>query len=232
MKLIGSLLFTACLITGASATTIVQTKSYSFVPNGNQTLTFDKFDTTYGTLTSVTVSVSMLKSGGSLAVDNDSATGGTINLTHEVVGQLSSNDVSLRKTGAGNVFVGQSGSVTATSTFSTTIGATTGDSTTSFDNTGSGDYVSYSPDDASASDSGTIRSADIGDYESVGAATFDVNFAGLQTTNVTGLGGLQQAFTVSGLSGDVTVTFNYVPEPSAALLGGLGMLALLRRRRR
>lgn len=35
----------------------------------------------------------------------------------------------------------------------------------------------------------------------------------------------------SGFTGEITLTLTVIPEPSAALLGGLGMLALLRRRR-
>jgi uncharacterized protein (TIGR03382 family) len=51
--------------------------------------------------------------------------------------------------------------------------------------------------------------------------------------SATGVSGLQQSFTVSNISGAVVVTYTYtaIPEPSAALLGGLGFLALLRRRR-
>jgi hypothetical protein len=232
MKFVPTLLLLASLSGVASAATIVQTQNYSYVPNNSQTLTFNKFDTNLGTLLSVTVSVVLNKTGGQFEIDNDSATAGTVDLTHSVVGQLSSPDVSLRKTGAGVVFVGQSGSVTATnSLIGNSVSATTGDNITQFNATNDTDYVKFVPGDSTKSDSGQIRAADQADYESLGASTFDVNFGATQTVNATGLGGLQQAFTVSNVSGNVTVTYNYIPEPASALLGGLGLLTLLRRRR-
>ncbi len=216
----------------SSAATIVQTQSFGFLPNDSQALTFNKFNTALGSLTSVTVSVSMNKTGGRFEVDNDSLDSGTIDLTHSVIGSLSSS-VSLAKTG-GVTFVGQSGSVTASNTFSATIGATSGDPLNAFNaQPGNVDYVRFDPANSSASDSGNIESAFISQYAFAGAQTYDITFNATQSVGVTGLGGLQQALVVSSISGDVTVTYNYsaVPEPTSALLGGLGVVALLRRRR-
>ncbi len=58
--------------------------------------------------------------------------------------------------------------------------------------------------------------------------TYNVNFA--NTVNVTSLG-ITAPNVVGGAGGIGFVAINYVPEPSAALLGGIGMLCLLRRRR-
>lgn len=235
MKPLLLLTLTASLAGLSSAATIVQTETFSFVPNDSRALTFDRFDTTLGTLTSVTVSVDITKSGGRFEVDNDSETSGTINLTHAVIGSLSSSDVSLRKTGGGVVSVGQSGSITATSTLSgQSVSATTGDSNSTFNATGNTDYVLFEPTDVNVGDSGTIRSADLSDYEAVGISSYDITFNPLQTVSATGLSGLQQAFTVASVSGSVTVTYNYiaaVPEPGSALLGGIGVLLFFRRRR-
>jgi hypothetical protein len=235
MKFTHTFTLMASLAGYCSAATIVQTKTYEFVPNGSDSLTFDKFDTTLGTLDSVTVNVTYTKSGGNFQVDNDSATSGTVNLTHTVVGSLSSSDVSLRKTGGGVVSVGQSGSITAVSSLlNQSVAATTGDSNTTFNATGLGDYVNFDPTNVIASDSGSIRAVDLGDYQTTGFATYNIVFNALQTVEATGLSGLQQAFTVSNVSGNVTVTYNYtevIPEPGSVLLGGLGLLALLRRRR-
>lgn len=218
----------------ASAATIVQTRNFAFVPDGSRVLTFDKFDTTLGTLTSVTLSVSATKTGGTYSVDNDSELAGTINLTHSVVGQLSSMDVSLKKVGVtATGYVGQTGNITATNTLSTTVGASSGDSTTDFNATGQSDYVTYSPSNNTVTDSGTIHSGFQNDYAAIGLETFAITYAGTQTVSSSGLSGLQQAFTVANVSGDVTVTYTYttIPETSTALLGGLGALVLLRRRR-
>lgn len=223
------------LIGISSASTIVQTESFSFVPNGSRTLTFDKFDTTLGSLTSVTVSVDMNKSGGRFEVDNDSDTAGTIDLTHVVIGQLSSSDVSLRNTAGGIHFVGETGTVTASSSLlNQAVGVSSGDSTSAFNATGDADYVIFEPTDVNVGNFGTIRSSDQADYTSLGPSTFDIQFGATQSVNAAGLSGLQQAFTVSNVFGSVTVTYNYiqaVPEPASSLLGGLGLLLALRRRR-
>jgi hypothetical protein len=170
------------------------------------------------------------KTGGSFQIDNDSATAGTIDLTHSVTGSLSST-VSLLNTSL--VAIGTSGSLTASSSLTgQSIAATTGDSVSTFNSTGLGDNVVFNPENSSDSDTGTISSFVQAQYEGTGTYTTTVN--ALQTVGVTGVSGLQQAFTVSSLSGDVVVTYNYtavVPEPASALLGGLGFLAILRRRR-
>ena len=233
MKFATSLLFLSSFAGIASAATIVQTGSYSFVPDGSQSLTFNKFNTALGTLNSVTVTVVLNKTGGSYAVDNDSATAGTITLNHNVVGSLSviSGGVGLIRNDFSSI--GASGTLTAASSLSDqAVAATTGDSASTFNATGLGDYVIFNPADTSTSNSGTVASFAQSSYE--GTGSFVLGLGATQSISASGLGGLQQAFTVSSVSGDVTVTYNYtaaVPEPASALLGGLGLLALLRRRR-
>ncbi len=215
----------------SSAATIVQTQNYAFVPTGSVPLTFNKFDTTLGTLTSVTVRVDMTKQRGQLEVDNDSASSGTISLTHQVIGALSSS-VSLVKTGGGSS-VGQSGSFTASNTFSATVGVSSGDNILTFDATLLSDYVKFQPGTSTASDAGVIDPSFISQYAFAGFQTFNITMGATQAVNATGLSALQQAFTNSDIDGKVAVTYNYsaVPEPASALLGGIGCLALLRRRR-
>ncbi len=232
MKFIPSLLFVASFGGSAYAATIVQTESFMFVPSDSQALTFEKFDTQGGTrtLNSVSVSVVLNKTGGRYQIDNDSAETGTIVLTHRIIGQLTSSDVSLRKMDGS--FVGQNGSVTATNTLNTSIGATTGDDVNTFNNTGLADYVRFDPADTTVSDSGVIHSADQSGYIASGSSTnFGLTFSGDQFTNASGVGGLQQLILVSDVSGTVTVTYDFVPEPSTALLGGVGLLLMFRRRR-
>ena len=213
----------------ASAATIVQTRDFAFVPNGSQVLTFNEFDTLGGerTLLSVTVIVEFTKSGGSYSIDNDSNVGGTINLTHQVVGSLSStkplfNDAFLPIFGTGTL--------EATSTLNNvTIGATTGDPTDQFNATGGADNVVFAPADVTDSHSGAVASIAQSSY--IGTGTYTMTFGANQLVSATGLGGLQQAIVVSEVSGTVTVIYEYVPEPSSALLGATGLLFLLRRRR-
>lgn len=226
------LLLAAALTGVSSAATLIQTQSFAFLPDGSQDLTYNKFDTSLGTLTSVTVSVLLNKSGGQFEVDNDSTESGFITLHHNVVGSLSvvSGGVSLVRDDLSTI--GASGALTATSSMAPQeVLGTTGDDTETFDATGLGDYVRFNPLNASATDSGTIAAMAQAAFE--GPGTFVLGAHALQSVNVTGLGGLQQAITVANVSGEVTVTYHYepIPEPASALLGGLGFLALLRRRR-
>lgn len=231
LKTLFTLTLSTALAGFSSAATIVQTQNYAFVPTGSVPLAFNKFDTTLGTLTGVTVSVDMTKQRGQLEVDNDSASSGTINLTHQVIGALTSS-VSLVKTG-GASSVGQSGSFTASNTFSATVGVSSGDNVLTFDATLVADYVKFQPGSASASDTGVIDPTFINQYAFAGFQTFNITMGATQNVSATGLSALQQAFTNSDVDGKVVVTYTYdaVPEPTSALLGGLGVLALLRRRR-
>lgn len=231
MKTLLTLALTTAFAGLGNAAVITQTLPYAFVPTGNVPLTFNKFDTTLGSLFSVTVSVDMTKQRGQLEVDNDSATGGAIVMTHQVTGTLSST-VSLVKTG-GASSVGQSGSITVTDTLGATVGVSSGDSTTTFNATLLADYAIFQPGASTVSDTGNIDTAFINQYAFAGFQTFLITMGGAQSVNATGLSALQQAFTNSDIKGEVTVTYNYeaVPEPASALLGGLGCLALLRRRR-
>ena len=233
MKKLLTLVLSTALTGFSTAATITQTQNYAFVPTGNVPLAFNKFDTTLGTLTSVTVSVDMTKQRGQLEVDNDSASSGTISLTHQVIGDLTSS-VSLVKTG-GSSSVGQSGSFTAANTLSAVVGVSSGDNVLTFDATLLPDYLKFQPGTATAGDSGNIDPAFINQYAFAGFQTFNIIMGATQTVSATGLSALQQAFTNSDIEGKVSVVYNYtpavIPEPASALLGGLGCLALLRRRR-
>lgn len=231
-KIAYPLLLSAVLIGAAPAATLIQTQSFAFLPDGSQDLTYNKFDTSLGTLTSVSVTISLTKTGGQFEVDNDSTESGFITLHHNVVGSLSvvSGGVSLVRDDLTSI--GASGTLTASSSMSPQeVTGTSGDDTDTFDATGLSDYVRFNPLHASATDSGTIASLAQAAFQ--GPGTFVLGANALQSVNVTGLGGLQQAITVSDVSGEVTVTYHYdaIPEPASALLGGLGFLALLRRRR-
>ncbi|RYG95343.1 MAG: PEP-CTERM sorting domain-containing protein [Alphaproteobacteria bacterium] len=233
MKSAYSLLFLASLASLAHGATLVQTREFEFLPDGSQNLVFDKFDLTLGTLTSVTVSVVMNKTGGRFEVDNDSTNTGTISMNHNVVGNLSVVAGSVGLIRSDFTAIGGSGSLTASSSLTDQpIAATSGDATNTFNATGQSDHIVFIPSAAAASSSGTIASFATPTY--AGPGTFILGVNAIQSVSVTGLGGLQQAFTVSGVSGEVTVTYNYdaIPEPGAAVLGGLGVLALMGRRRR
>lgn len=226
MKIIHTLLIITAAGGVASAATTVQTRTITpFTAGGTESVTFNQFDTLAGTriLNSVTLGFSFDKLGGSYAVDNDSVDSGTIIFTHELRGRLSSADVNVGTTGT---------FLSATSQFQSFVGADNGDPQDQF-NVGGPDYVNYDPTDIlGTGHNAAIAQSSWAAY--TGTGTFAITFEATQMFGVSGVGGLQSQTIASTVAPDMTVTYNYtnvVPEPSSALLGALGSLALLRRRR-
>lgn len=228
MKFLPTLALAATLTGVASAATVVQTKNYSFVPTGNAPLTFNKFDTSLGTLTAVTITTNVTKSGGSLSVDNESATpaSGTISQT-----------VSITLSGSGVVlldgsFAAIGNNLSAVSSYAATVGADDGDGpgihTTGSDYATSGTFATT----PTTTETKNVNSIFFAGYS--GSGTYGITANGSQGLDTSAIGGAAGSFDPATVFGDVVVTYTYtaIPEPSSILLGGVGMLALLRRRRR
>lgn len=179
-----------------------------------------KFDPTIlgYTLTEVTIRLDSSTSSNILLFDNEAASPGSVTLN-----------------------VGTT--VTATAPLITAVVATpvqTGTGTVAADNDGAADYTgtdsfsvaggSGSAFDTKTSTSGaTLAVFTAGAPGETFATTIDNSiFTGTSTSGIFG----PTLPTAGNFDGKVTVTYTYtVPETSSALLGGLGMLALLRRRR-
>lgn len=209
----------------ASAATIVQTESYAFVPAGSQTLVFDKFDTLGGTRTliSVTIQHSLTKKGGSLYVDNDSAIGGTGTISQATTIILSGRPM---VDDFGNDLTSKS--LQTASFYTASVGSDDGDGA-GFQASGP-DYDGILFADSTVSSSGEVGSAFLSSY--TGTDTFTLTATGTQGVDVSSISGVAGSFSPAGAEGFVTITYNYVPEPDVTLLGGLGVLLLLRRRHR
>ena len=222
----------AATTTVTNETSIVQTSSFSFVPTGEFTQTFSKFDTLAGTrlLSSVSVKVSYTKTGGQFSIDNESEAAANVNLTHRITTTVSSDILDLTKnTGSAFGFNGGTNLLRASSVLTNiAIAPDDGDSSSVFDATGA-DYYRFEPGDLTVSDTGLIANT----VQFGGAGSYTFTFDTAQTVLISGDTGMAQAFFPSTMNGYTEVTYNFtnVPEPSAALLGGLGLLALARRRR-
>ena len=211
----------------ASASVIIQTKSFSFVPANTAALTFDKFDAaTYGTLTSITVTTEVMKTGGSLYVDNESDTSASGDIAQSVTINLNSTDVALLALPSGLI----GANVSAISTYAATTGPDDGDGPGV--QPGGVDYDGTSFGPTSTSVTQTVRPIVWSDYE--GTGTYVIDVIGSQGFDASAFGGAAIQITPASVLGNVIITYTFtsIPEPTSALLGGLGFLALLRRRRR
>jgi hypothetical protein len=211
----------------ASAGTITQTETYSGTPNFTQTLTFDEFDDLGGTLTltSIQVLVDLDVLGGVLVLDNDGvdpASG-----TYEFGGKadISSTDVSLLDA----AFQPVTAEVEALTSGAFNLTGNVGDGANDFDPSAP-DGVQVNGTTQSDSDSGFIAAALFSQY--IGTSTFDVDLDATQWSDFGGVSGIEWAVTPVTADGEVTVIYNYVPEPATMGLLSLSGMALLRRRRK
>ena len=213
--------------------TLVQTQNYSFVPNGSQNLTFNKFNPAWGTLTSITVATSLTKNGGSIAGDNDSATTATVDFTSEVWGNISSTAVQLKDSGGAKIVGATIGDLDALDTTTITLGATSGDATNQFNVTGQSDYASFSGPLNTVTTSDSVGSSYWSGYS--GTGTYIVKMNATNASSISQVSGVQYAVVAPSVYGSVTVTYNYiatVPEVDVSLLGLIPACVFLTRRRR
>ena len=217
----------------ASAATYTTTANFSGLSNGTQSLTLQKLALGAGeTLVSIHVTLSNSKVGGSLAVDNETSYSGTVNVSQSLLISISSVDVTLADASGDDILQ----NVAAKSTTSITIGADDGDA-----KPGAETFDIGGPDYQLINFPGTVTktsSAYIGNTymsEFLGAGSFDVLLDASQSTSVGITGAVSQQTTPPTSSGYVTIIYTTtggaIPEPSVALLGGMGFITLLRRRR-
>lgn len=232
---ITTILALSALPFAASAAT--QTIPFSFTPSGDVVLTFNKESYDVVDVTSITVSVSIVTSGGSLSGDNDSASiSGTYNAEYGVTASLAHSEgaAALFTTGFASE-VG--GSLSATDTTTGTLAIDDGDtvesggdgSTAGFD-VGGDDYFTFAISSVGDSDSGEIDSTQYSNY--LGAGTYTITLTAAQFQSITGVGGVAALTIPADLAGSVSVTV--VPEPGTyALIAGLfafGWIAIRRRK--
>lgn len=220
------------LIVGLSAlsqvsnaqTFISQTQNFNFIPDGTVPLVFNKYNGLLADVDNIYIVVNLSKEGGSLFIDNDSASGGSGNITQTVRVDLSSGTVTLLDTSFGAI----GSNVSAVSSYFATVGANDGDGAGYQFGTTDHDGTEFTTP-VSASDDGNVNSIFWNQY--VGSGTFTINVAGIQSLNTSAISGVAGTFTPASAVGSVTVIYT-VPEPSSAMLVGLASLGLMIRRRR
>ena len=210
----------------AIGATITQVETFSGTPDLTRTLTFDEFDDLGGTLTltSIQVSVSLSAIGGQLILDNDGESSASGSFDFGAKGDISSTDVSLLDAGLLPV----TSEVQAGHNQAFSLDPNTGDGPSDFDPTAP-DGLQYNGGTETDSDSGLISGTVFNQY--IGTGTYDIDVDVTQWQDFGGVSGIEWAVTPVSASGEVTVIYNYIPEPATLGLLSLGALALLRRRR-
>lgn len=203
-------------VTANAATVVYGPTSFGTYPTGSSgTFPVPQFDPSLGTLLSVELNVLGSADGGSNGIENLS----TVN--------AGSGTAAIGT----NITVSGPSALTVLTTPATTGGSVLGifDGTMDFGGT-SGFTITGAP--ATDSDTTTLLSG-FAPYIGLGNVTFNYTSAN-NTFTITDVSPAVTSSTpgVFGFTPTVTYTYDPIPESSSAVLGGLGLLALLRRRRR
>ncbi len=218
-----------CVCGTASAATMMQTETFGpNTPNFQQTLTFDKFDDLGGTLTlqSVKVKMELEISNGSATVDNDGVDPASVTIEFGASGAISSSDVPLLDAG----FQPVTSDVDVFTAGNYNLSANDSDPDGQFDNDNGPDNATLNVVPDSDMDMGFIAPSLISNYVGAGA-TFDVLVEVDTLFNILGQGGVAGSFVPVSASGNVMITYEYIPAPGVMGLAGLAGLAAARRRR-
>lgn len=201
-------------------------------------LNLTQFDTTLGTLTGVQLVVTLTVPSFNLIVDNDSPNPASGNVVFGTLGGATFTSTASTLNGTFATLSGSDFNV-ATQSASFTVLAQDSDSTEVFNNDGGLDNYSFTTSEVIV---GQTTPRDINEivwsqWTGSGTVDLDLTIDFATDMNLSGGGGgggetrFQGSVPTSTFTSQVTYTYDAVPEPSAALLGALGMCALLRRRR-
>ncbi len=209
----------------AMAALILETETFT----GDNTLTFDQFNTSLGTLTSIEIVFDLSIDNGWLIADNDGVDQANVIIELGAVAAISSTDVSLIDGSLQPVV----GSLVASTAAAVSLAADNGDGPGNVDASAPDGTTLYGGPD-SDSDSGFISALAFAGY--IGTGTFDIVVAVTELIDLGGLGDIEGSFSAVDIlnpSSSVRVNYTYtpIPEPTTMALLGLGSVILSRKRR-
>lgn len=213
--------------------TLMQPGNHTLVPRSHQVVRFGGFDPSPTALNRAMVAAVLGKGDGNIEPVHDSESRDPVNLTCSLAGTPATSGAALIRNGGS--FPGATGSAApAAALGNKVVSATTGDHTTTFSAAAPGNHELFQSGDLTQPDIEWNGSAFIPSHGGTGSPANTVNVN--PTIDITRLDGLQMAFAASNVSGEVIDTFDStaatpVPMPASALLGGIGLIILMRRRR-
>jgi hypothetical protein len=221
-----------------NAASVVYNDTMSVTEGATNTLNLNKFNSALGTLTKVEVTVILSIPSFSIIVDNDSENSANVTVTFGTLGGVTYTSSASTLDGSLTTLSGSNFNV-ATQSSSFTVGAQNTDPTDAFNNDSGGDNGSFTTSSVSVGQTTTREINSAAWIQWTGASgTVDmellIDFVTDMNINSGGSGGevrFQGVIPSATYSAEVTYTYTAIPEPTAALLGGLGFLCLLRRRR-
>ncbi|MGA2324632.1 MAG: PEP-CTERM sorting domain-containing protein [Sedimentisphaerales bacterium] len=224
---------TALMITvSASATVVSYTDSISGLFNqvADRDLVVSQFDSSLGTLNSVSITVSTALQA-SLGVENTNPTSPATGTQAFNVYTYWPSDPTDYHTWA-NVNLSFGGSVVSTAGYTDaekyTVYLTKYDGTTNYAGTSGTTVATFTPSDSEV----LLYNSGLASFIGTGSLTFGLvsdAYTALQTTG----GNMASSMSTTGQAG-VIVAYNYtpIPEPATVCLLGLGVLSLIRRKHR
>lgn len=218
-----------------SAATSTFSDTMTITEGANNVLNLTQFDSMGGalTLTGVQITITLVVPSFSIVVDNDAANLANVTAQFATVGSPTFSSTALTTNGIDSVNDSNFSVTTQNSSFD--VAGNDTDSTTTFDDDGGPDNGTFTTSAVGVGvNDRDLSSAAFADWTGVGNVDLTLNIDFVTDLNInSGGGGGDTRFQgfIPSATYFAEVTYTYIPEPSTALLGALGALGLLRRRR-